>query len=100
MEISTGRSAGALRVPSRALAWRTLASGGVLSTRSTPYVWIAEPTGVGEEYSVRPVDVTVGRSDGTLTEILSGLKEGERVVSAGHHELKDGDRVREEHGHE
>jgi RND family efflux transporter MFP subunit len=93
LEISTGRRSAAVRVPSAAIRWRTPASGDVLSTRSIPYVWLAEPAGGENEYRVRPVNVTVGLSDGTTTEILSGLEVGQRVVTAGHQYLKSGDAV-------
>jgi RND family efflux transporter MFP subunit len=92
MSISTGRSDRTLRVPSTAVRWHTRASGAVLSTQATPYVWVAEPA-EGDEYTVRPADIRVGRDDGTTTEVLSGLKEGEQVVSAGHQDLKIGDTV-------
>jgi RND family efflux transporter MFP subunit len=98
MEISTGRSSGTLRVPSRAVRWHTPASGEVLSTQPSPYVWVAEPAGAGEagggeEFTALPVEVRTGRSDGSMTEILSGLKEGQQVIVAGHQDLKSGDAV-------
>jgi plastocyanin len=37
--------------------------------------------------------VQVGASDGTYTAVLAGLKEGQRVVTAGHQNLKSGDSV-------
>ena len=39
------------------------------------------------------VFVTLGDTDGDRTEVLEGLKEGDRVVYAGHTDLKEGDKV-------
>jgi RND family efflux transporter MFP subunit len=94
MEIETGQQSSVLRVPSRAIRWRTSPSGGVLSTRATPFLFVAEPLADrAGEYAVREASVQAGLSDGNLTEILSGLKEGEQVVVAGHQYLKTGDTV-------
>ncbi|MBI3911741.1 MAG: efflux RND transporter periplasmic adaptor subunit, partial [Armatimonadetes bacterium] len=93
MEISTGRSADALRVPASAIRWRTPPSGGVLSTQPMPYVWVAEPSAREGEYAVRAVDVQVGLSNDTYAEILSGLEEGQQVVVAGYQDLRNGDTV-------
>ncbi len=94
MDISTGHDDEALRVPSSAIQTRTLASGDILDTTTTPYVWVAEPQ-AGQEglYTVKPLRVKVGRSDGTTTEILSGLAEGQRVVTEGYENLNEGDTV-------
>src|SRR5207248_2374383 len=69
MEISTGHEAAALHVPTAAVRWRIAPSSGVLSTQSTPYVWVAEPAGREGEFAVQAVDVKVGMSDGASTEI-------------------------------
>lgn len=50
----------------------------VLMTGRRTVVWVQVEDGVFE-----PRVVTVGSSDGTFTHILSGIKEGERVVSSG-----------------
>jgi HlyD family secretion protein len=95
MEISTGERRDTLRVPTRAIQWRTSPSGEIVSTRSAPYVLVAEPvTGREGEYTVREVPARVGLVGADTTEIVSGLKEGEQVVVAGHQYLKTGDAVR------
>jgi len=94
MRIATGRSESALRVPTRALRTRVTLTGGVLSTQTQSYVWVAEPAaGQANQFTVTPVDVRTGVSDGRYTEILSGLKEGQFVVETGHQYLKSGDVV-------
>ena len=94
MDISTGQSANALRIPTRALRYHTAPSGGILSAQSTATVWTAEPTeGQNGQYTVREVTVKIGLSDGQNTEILSGLNEGQKVVLAGQNYLKNGDSV-------
>jgi RND family efflux transporter MFP subunit len=93
MEISTGRSGPTLVVPAAAIRWRTAPSGGVLSTDSRPYVWVAEPAGQPAEYTVRQTAVEVGTTSGASAAVLSGLQEGQRVVLAGQDYLKDGDTV-------
>ncbi|MBC8138543.1 MAG: efflux RND transporter periplasmic adaptor subunit [Fibrella sp.] len=94
MELSTGSRRGALRVPSRALIHRPV-SGEVASDATTPTVWVAEAAGEAGQFAVRPVAVRVGIQGGDVTEILSGLSEGERVVVAGGTYLKEGDTVAE-----
>jgi RND family efflux transporter MFP subunit len=103
---------GAFRVPASAIRWQSAPSSAVLATKQTPYVWVAEPVageGVppvpasahsvgasaseGHAYSVRPVEVRVGASDGRHTEVLSGLEAGQQVVARGHDNLHPGDNV-------
>lgn len=93
MQITIERREAALRVPTRALRTRTPPTGGVISTQTQSYVWVAEPAGPANQYTVAPVDVKTGVSDGRYTEILSGLKEGQFVVETGHQYLKSGDAV-------
>jgi RND family efflux transporter MFP subunit len=95
MEIATGERRDALRVPARAIRWRTPPSGDIISTESTPTVFVAEPaTGREGEYTVREAPVRVGLRGGDTFEIVSGLKEGEQIVVAGHEYLRNGDAVR------
>jgi multidrug efflux pump subunit AcrA (membrane-fusion protein) len=49
-------------------------------------------TSVGGERA-HLVFVTLGDTDGERTEVLEGLKEGDRVIYAGHTDLKEGDQV-------
>lgn len=94
MDISTGRNMNTLRIPTRALRYHAAPSGGVISTQAIPSVWVAEPI-VGQEgqYTGREVEVKVGLSDEKSTEILAGLKVGQKVVVAGQDYLKNGDNV-------
>lgn len=92
MSISVGRMASSLRIPTIALHWRTPATGDAVSTQSTPYVWVAEPSS-GGRFTVKMVDVTVGLTGGAAAEIITGLKEGQKVVTAGANTLTDGDTV-------
>jgi hypothetical protein len=96
MDITTERSADALRIPTRAFRYHTPPSGGILSAQSLPFVWVAEPIeGETDRYTVREVQVKVGISDRATMEILSGLKAGQKVVVAGQDYLKNGDTVSE-----
>ncbi|MBM7867848.1 efflux RND transporter periplasmic adaptor subunit [Heliobacterium gestii] len=45
----------------------------------------------GSTVTSRPV--TTGRSDGSSMEIVSGLKGGEKIITVGQNELKDGDAI-------
>ena len=94
MAISTGQNRSALHIPTRAIHYHTAPSGSILSAQSTASVWIAEPiAGQAEQYTAREVPVKIGLSDGQNTEILSGLQEGQKVVTAGADYLKNGDSV-------
>jgi len=67
-----------------------------------PSVALVNPTGLRESYVfvvgdgsvARLTRVRVGASGDGVTEILEGLKPGERVVTVGHLHLRDGNRVR------
>jgi membrane fusion protein (multidrug efflux system) len=67
----------ALRVPTRA----------VLGTDARPYVYVVE----GRRVSLTPL--VVGPSDGTWTQVLSGLHAGQQVVLTGNQRLTDRDPV-------
>jgi hypothetical protein len=91
MEISIGQSNSALQVPSRAIQWEGGAASGVLSSSMQPFVWVAEPVaGENGHFSARRVAVRIGLSDGENTEVLAGLKEGQRIVTDGQTNLQDG----------
>ncbi|HEY3266952.1 MAG TPA: efflux RND transporter periplasmic adaptor subunit [Armatimonadota bacterium] len=92
MNISVGRKAAALRIPTSAIHNRPPASGVASSTKPTAYVWLAEPSGPGR-YTVHAVDVEVGLTGDAIAEITSGLKAGQRVVTTGALGLRDGDNV-------
>ena len=94
MDISTGRNMNTLRIPTHALRYHAAPSGSVISTQTTPSVWVAEPVAGQEgQYTVQEVEVKVGLSDEKSTEILAGLKAGQKVVVAGQDYLKNGDTV-------
>lgn len=92
MEIFTGQKFNTVRVPSRAVRQRTPPSGQVLSTQPQNFVWLAEPTAEGR-FTVRATPVRVGLASDDKTEVLSGLKPGQKIVVAGYQFLKDGDTV-------
>ncbi len=94
MEITLGRSEGALRVPSQAVRYRTVPTGGSLSTEASQFVWVADPAGgTGGEYTARQVSIQLGNRGGEYVEVLSGLKEGEKVVVSGAQTVREGDTV-------
>ncbi len=96
MEIVAKRKANALRIPMRAIRYRTPPSGDTISTQSVAYVLVAEPvSGRSGRYTIQEVVAGMGVSDGKNTEILSGLKAGQRVVCTGQDYLKNGDAVHE-----
>src|SRR5260221_114582 len=73
MDISTGRGENTLHIPTRAIRYHTAPSGNVISTQSTPTVWVADPVpGQEDQYTVHEVTVKTGMSDAKDTEILSG----------------------------
>lgn len=47
-----------------------------------------------EDETARMREVSLGHESGDIIEILHGVKKGERIVTQGLHQLKDGDRVR------
>jgi RND family efflux transporter MFP subunit len=94
LNLSTGRDANTLRIPTRALRYHTIPSGNVVSTHSTPTVWVADPiAGQPNQYTVHETTVTTGMSDTDSTGILSGLKAGQQVVVSGQDYLKNDDTV-------
>lgn len=91
MEIAAGRSRRTLRVPSAAIRWQSSPSSRILSFRQTPYVWVAEPAVEKNSYTARRANVRTGAGDGRYTEILEGLREGQKVVVRGYERLQHGD---------
>jgi len=55
-----------------------------------PVVWVYEPS----SQTVRPRNVSLGMFDEENAKILDGVKDGERVVTAGVHKLLPGQKVR------
>jgi len=117
MEIATASSIDAITVPSTALAakeglpavWVVQYTGpkGKMTYYCTMHPEVTsdkpgdcpkcsmklEPKQIGAGKTARLVQVTVGKTDGERTEILSGLKEGNEVIYAGHRYLREGDFV-------
>jgi RND family efflux transporter MFP subunit len=56
-----------------------------------PFVMIAQ--GEGASLKATRVSVTVGRSNGIETEILQGLKAGDRIITTGYNDLNDGQAI-------
>ena len=82
VRVHVGQSSGALAVPSTAISYNTFGD----------FVYVIEPRKVAGRSmlvaAATPVHVGATRDD--LTEIASGLKAGERVVTAGQIKLHDG----------
>ena len=76
--LHTDMSENALVVPSEA----------ILTSGDTQYVYVAE------EGVARRIEVTTGLTGSGVTEILSGLKEGQQLVTVGQAYLADGEPVR------
>lgn len=76
--ISVARSVGALRLPKAALRYRP--PGGTTGGRNAPRAGetVYRP---GEDGQPLPLRVTTGISDANYVEILSGLREGDRVIT-------------------
>ncbi|MFM8686321.1 MAG: efflux RND transporter periplasmic adaptor subunit, partial [Bacteroidota bacterium] len=55
------------------------------------FVMIAQ--GEGASLKATRVSVTVGRSNGIETEILQGLKAGDRIITTGYNDLNDGQAI-------
>ncbi len=87
MNIEISESQDALVVPKDAIQHPPGEEGG------KPYVWIAEPNGEAGQFSIKRAEVETGATNGKLTEILSGVKEGQQVVTAGAMYLRDGGTV-------
>jgi len=93
LDISTGKSEDALRVPLTAVHVRAETGTGPLAGGSANYVWLAEKSGGSNAYIVTPVEVTTGVTNGVDVQILSGLQPGQKVVAVGGDYLKRGDAV-------
>jgi RND family efflux transporter MFP subunit len=95
MEITTGQSSNALRVPSRAIGWHDTDADGVLAAQTQQaFVWVAQAV-EGEDglFTVQQVDVEIGESDGRNTAIRANLQVGQKVVLGVQSGLRSGDRV-------
>ena len=65
----------------------------VLEDRQGRFVYVVEETGAGEGV-VRRREVTVGELTGEGLEVVEGLADGDRVVTAGFSQIVDGLEVR------
>jgi RND family efflux transporter MFP subunit len=93
LDISTGRIEDTVRVPLTALRVHTETGTGALAAGTSNYVWVAETSTGSAEYTVKPVNVETGVSDGKFVQIVSGLELGQKVVTSGLNYLKRGDAV-------
>jgi multidrug efflux system membrane fusion protein len=93
MSIATGKVEDALRVPVAAVGVRAEAGTGALASGASHYIWVADESGGDGRYTVTPVEVTTGVSDGKAIQVLSGLEAGQKVVTSGADYLKRGDTV-------
>ena len=94
LDITTGSANNVLLIPTRAIRYHTPPSGGVISTQSAAFVWIADSLpGQDGQYTAREAQITMGLSDGPNTEVRAGVKAGQKVITAGQDYLKDGDIV-------
>lgn len=89
MEISVGQSRVPLSVPSSAIQTRAALSA---TEKPASYVWVAEAD-EADAWTVHPVAVQTGVSNGQRSEIRFGLKPGQRVVTLGARYLSEGDTV-------
>jgi len=82
----------ALTVPSSAIVYRTVATGGP-SSRQEATVWLAAPekapTGPASKHAHQVV-VALGPTDGERTRVVSGLREGDEVIYRGIESLQEG----------
>ncbi|MCC6484266.1 MAG: efflux RND transporter periplasmic adaptor subunit [Armatimonadetes bacterium] len=89
MSINTGLTHNALTVPVEAIQYDNEVRG-AQSKASQPYVWLAQ-SAPGGSLTAHRVDITTGVTDGQYTEILSGLTDGQKVITEGQDYLKEGD---------
>lgn len=67
----------------------TLPANVVLTENNKNYVWIAKD--YGNQYKAEKVEVKIGKSYNATVEILSGLKNGDKVLTSNIHNLRNGD---------
>lgn len=82
----TGRKTGVVVAPEEALLLDTRLGG-------EPGVQLRKAVVVGSDDTAQIRTVRLGARDGTRWEILEGLAEGERLVTRGHHGVKEGQRL-------
>jgi len=70
----------ALVIPRKSIAYK----------ENQPFVFVFQP----QSRQVQKRDIQVGITEGDMVEVLSGLQEGEMVVSVGTESLKDQMRVK------
>ncbi len=91
MAINVGQAKDALHIPSSAIQWQSDGTDAIETVSAKPYVWMAKPVH-GEEnaFTAQQVMVRVGASNGDVTAVLSGLKQGWKVVLGNQINLEDG----------
>lgn len=90
MQITTGQVFGALKVPSRAIRYRTSPSGGTISTSDDAYVWVAQPVSGTSQMTAQRVAVKVQNDNGQSAAIVGNIEEGAQVVTSPAQSLTNG----------
>lgn len=91
MAINVGQAKNALQVPSGAIQWQADSTDAIETTADKPYVWMAKPVqGEKNAFTAQQVIVRLGASNGDVTAVLSGLKQGWKVVLGNQINLADG----------
>jgi HlyD family secretion protein len=102
VSILTAEKSGVLKVPNTALRFTPPEGSKVTGKtdaklqRRQQLVYVLE--GTGQEQTLRAVIVTMGITDNSETEVIEGLKAGERVVTATLNGAKEEDEEVEEEG--
>lgn len=91
LEVALGTPRRALRLPSSAIRTRPRPAEGVNPAGEAATVWVAEPdAGKAGRYIVHPVDISIGATDNTYTEVVDGLRAGQLVALGGADDLRPG----------
>ena len=90
VDIATGEHRNSLAIASDAIHQTNTVRAESGATTQSAYVWAAEASGSAKQYTVHRVTVTTGLASADYTEILSGLRDGQQVVTQGGEYLKEG----------
>ncbi|MCB8933740.1 MAG: efflux RND transporter periplasmic adaptor subunit [Chthonomonadaceae bacterium] len=88
MQIEVGRVADALTVPAEAVQHGAGEPG-----LPESFVWVAEPGDDTGRFTVKRIEVELGRSDGQRREVTGALEPGQKVVTQGAAYLREGGEV-------
>jgi RND family efflux transporter MFP subunit len=87
-EIKLGMTAAVIVLGSSSLQTVTIPLAAIYQNGDTPAVWVVS----GDVITLRPIE-TGNFGDGTI-QVLEGLQQGDRIVIAGVHKLKEGQKVK------